>query len=333
MDKLLVVGCGSIGERHIRCLGSCADVQVTPCDPRAERLEQMQNLYGTQPGLSDYAEADLDEFDAVLICTPSDQHIPQSQRAVEHNCHVFVEKPMSVNMEGVDELIDSAAERDLVLQVGYTLRHHPLLQRANESVERGAIGTVYMADIHCGAYIGDARPEYARLYSARRATGGGVLYNASHELDLINWLLGPVAEVACLTEHFMLDVDADVDDGAVLAMRTESGALVNMFCNDIQRNYKRGGQIIGADGTVEYSYDESRVSLYDAGTRKWTHEQRQYERDDFYINQMRNFCAAIRRQEQPAVTGKDGKLALATALAGYKSAAEKRFVSIKEVLS
>ena len=44
VDKLLVVGCGSIGERHIRCLGSCADVEVTPCDPRAERLEQMQDL-------------------------------------------------------------------------------------------------------------------------------------------------------------------------------------------------------------------------------------------------------------------------------------------------
>jgi len=332
VDKLLVVGCGSIGERHIRCLGSCEEVQVTPCDPRAERLQQMQDLYGTQPGPSDYAEADLDEFDAVLICTPSDQHIPQSQRAVEHNCHVFVEKPMSVNMEGVDELIDSAAQRDLVLQVGYTLRHHPLLQRANELIERGAIGTVYMADIHCGAYIADARPEYAGLYWAHRATGGGVLYNASHELDLIQWFLGPVAEVSCMAEHFKLDVDADVDDGAVLAMRTESGALVNMFCNDIQRNYKRGGQIIGAEGTVEYSYDESRVSLYDAGTRKWTHEQRQYERDDFYINQMRNFCAAIRRQQQPAVTGEDGRLALATALAGYKSAAEKRFVSIKEIL-
>jgi len=333
VDKLLVVGCGSIGERHIRCLGSCEGVQVTPCDPRTERLQQMQELYETQPGLSDYAQANLDDFDAVLICTPSDQHIPQSRRAVEHNCHVFVEKPISVNMEGVDELINAATERDLVLQMGYTLRHHPLLQRAKALIEQGAIGDVYMADIHCGAYIGDARPEYAKLYWAHRATGGGVLYDASHELDLINWLLGPVAEVACLAEHFMLDVDAEVDDGAVLAMRTESGVLVNMFCNDIQRNYKRGGQIVGAAGTVEYSYDESRVSLYDADTRQWTHQQRQYERDDFYINQMRNFCAAIRRQEQSAVTGRDGKLALATALAGYRSAAERRFVSIQEVLA
>jgi len=331
VDRLLVVGCGSIGERHIRCLGSCEDVQVTPCDPRAERLEQMQALYGTEPGIADYAEADLDEFDAVFICTPSDQHIPQSQRAVEHNCHMFVEKPISVNMDGVDRLIQSAESRGLVLQVGYMLRHHPHIARAKQWLEEGAIGQVHIADVYCGAYIGDARPEYARLYWAHRATGGGVLYDASHELDLINWLVGPIEQVGCLAEHFMLEVDADVDDAAVLVMRAASGALVSMISSDIQRNYKRGGQIIGSEGTIEYSYDESRVSLYDATTRQWIHEQRSYERDDFYINQMRNFCAAIRGQEEPKVTGADGKLALATVLAGYKSAAERRFVNLAEV--
>jgi predicted dehydrogenase len=333
MQRLLVVGCGSIGERHIRCLGSCQDVEVTPCDPRDERLEQMLALYGTRPGIADYADADLDEFDAVLICTPSNMHIPQAMRACRHGCHLFVEKPMSVDMAGVDALIEAAAERELVLQVGYMLRHHPLLASAQKLVQQGAIGTVYMADICCGAFIGDARPEYAQLYWAKRASGGGVLYDASHELDLIQWFLGPVAEVSCMARHFKLEVDADVDDGAVLIMRTESGALVNMFCNDIQRNYKRAGQIIGDKGTVEYSYDESRFSLYQGDTGTWIHQSKQFERDDFYINQMQNFCAAIRGEEEPRVNGEDGKRSLALALAGYLSAAEKRFVQIAEVLA
>lgn len=333
MLKLLVVGCGSIGERHIRCLGSCEEVQVTPCDPRPERLAQMQQLYATEPGIGDYAEADLDGFDAVLVCTPSDQHIPQAQRAAEHDCHMFVEKPISVDMDGVDELIRIAAERDLVLQVGYMLRHHPHLVRAKQLLDEQAIGTVYMADIYSASYVPDARPEYARLYWAHRATGGGRLFNASHELDVINWLLGPVEQVGCLCGHFVLDVDSDVDDAAVLIMRTRDGRLASMFGADFQRNYKRGGQIVGSEGTIEYSYDEDRVSLYDAATRKWTHEHRKHEPDDFYTTQMRNFCAAMRGQEAPAVTGEDGKLALAVALAGYKSAAEERIVGLGEVMS
>lgn len=333
MERLLVVGCGSIGERHIRCLGSCQEVEVTPCDPRDERLEEMVALYGTRPGIADYADADLDEFDAVLICTPSNLHIPQAMRACEHGCHLFVEKPIAVDMAGVDELTQAAGERELVLQVGYTLRHHPLLSSARELVNRGAIGTVYMADICCGAFIGDARPEYAQLYWASRATGGGVLYDASHELDLIQWFLGPVAEVSCMAKHFKLDVDADVDDGATLIMRTEGGVLVSMFCNDIQRNYKRGGQIIGDKGTVEYSYDESRFSLYQGDTGTWIHEAKQFERDDFYVNQMQNFCAAIRGEQEPRVSGEDGKLALALALAAYRSAAEKRVLEIAEILA
>ena len=332
MDRLLVVGCGSIGERHIRCLGSCEDVEVVACDPRPERLEQMRELYATAGGIGDYAQADLREFDAVLICTPTDQHIPQAMRAVEAGCHLFVEKPISTDLTGVRELCEAAEDADLVLQVGYVLRHHPAIAEAKRLVAEGAIGEVYMADIHCGGFIGDARPEYATLYWAKRATGGGVLYDASHEIDLIQWILGPVTEVSCLAKHFMLDVDADVDDGAVLAMRTNAGALVSMFCNDIQRCGRRGGQIIGSEGNVEYNYREGRVSIYNADTRVWTHRQREYERDDFYINQMRNFCAAIRGQEPPRVDGVDGELALAVALAGYRSVSERRLVRISELL-
>ncbi len=333
MERLLVVGCGSIGERHIRCLRSCEGVEVTACDPRPQRLEQMRELYATTGSISDYAQADLGDFDAVLVCTPTDQHIPQAMRAVEAGCHVFVEKPISTELTGVRELCEAAEDAGLVLQVGYVLRHHPMIAEARRLVVEGAIGDIYMADIHTGSYIADARPEYSQLYWARRSTGGGVLYDASHEIDLIQWFVGPIAAVSCLARHFRLDVDEDVDDGAVLAMRASSGVLVSMFCNDIQRALRRGGQIIGAEGNVEYSYQEGRVSVYDAETGVWAHRQRDYERDDFYINQMRNFCAAIRGEQRPLVDGVDGELALAVALAGYRSAAERRLVDISEVLT
>lgn len=333
MEKLLVVGCGSIGERHIRCLTKANGVQITPCDPRRARLEQMQECYGTEPGLADYAEADLGDFDAVLVCTPTHLHIPQALEAAGAGCHVFVEKPISVDMDGVQELIDRCESADLILQVGYVLRHHPLIRRAKQLIDDGAIGTVYMADIWAGSYIPDARPEYSSLYWASRAEGGGGLYNASHEIDLINWLVGPIAQTGCLTGHFVLDVDQDVDDGAVMSLRTENGAIVAFNCADMQRNYKRGGQIIGSEGTVEYSYDEGRVSVYDAADRSWMHEQRDFDRDHFYIAQMKNFLAAIRGYERPVVTGHDGQLALAVALAGYESASEGRFVQTSEILS
>lgn len=213
------------------------------------------------------------------------------------------------------------------------LRHHPLIRRAKQLIDDGAIGTIHMADICAGSYIPDARPEYSSLYWASREKGGGVLYDASHEIDLINWLVGPIEQVACFADHFMLEVDEDVDDGAVMSLRTENGALVAFNCADMQRNYKRGGQIIGSEGTIEYSYDESRVSLYNAADRTWTHEQRDFERDHFYIEQMKNFLAAIRGYGKPAVTGRDGQLALAVALAGYEAASKNRVYRTSEILS
>lgn len=331
MERFIVVGCGSIGERHIRCLRSCEGVRVTPCDPRDERLAQMQELYGTEPGLTDYADANLDDFDGVLICTPSDQHIPQALRAVESGCHVFVEKPISVTIDGVNGLLAAALERNLVVQVGYVLRHNPHIREAHDAIAGGRIGRVHMADVCVGSYIPDFRPDYRNLYWAKRATGGGVLYDASHELDLVNWLAGPIREVACFADHFMLDVDGNVDDGAALVMRTEAGAIVSLMCADMQRNYKRGGQIVGSQGTVEYSYDENRVSIYDAETRAWTHRTKVYDRDAFYINQMQDFVGAVRGEHAPLVSGEDGKRALATALAGYVASDERRIVSLSEV--
>jgi len=110
MLRILVLGCGSIGERHIRCLTNVGGVTITPVDPRPERLQAMKERYGTTAGLEDYGKADLGEFEAVWVCTPSDQHVPQALRAAEAGCHVLVEKPISTTLDGVDELIAACHE-------------------------------------------------------------------------------------------------------------------------------------------------------------------------------------------------------------------------------
>ena len=357
MKRILVLGCGSIGERHIRCITKVGGAEASPpaplrsgeggtasaspaaplrsgegrieivaCDPREERLAAMRELYDVADTLNSYDEADLSDVDAVMVCTPTDQHIPQAVRGAEANCHIFVEKPISTTLDGVDDLISLCGERSLVLQVGYVLRHHPNLKEVKELLDAGTIGPVHMAQIKVGYFIGKYRPEYAKLYWAHAATGGGVVFDASHQLDFIQWFLGPVTQVCAMVDHYMLDIDEDVEDSAVLLFRFASGAMATASLSDCQQNYKSALELNGEKGSVEWSYADNEVSVYTEEDQSWRRHSIELERDDFYINQARNFLAAINGEEAPVVTGEDGKRALMVALAAHESASTGRVV-------
>lgn len=329
MKRLLVVGCGSIGERHIRCLRTVGGTEVWACDPRPERLQQMRDLYQVAGGVQSMEQARLEDFDAALICTPTDQHIPQARAAAEAGCHLFVEKPISTTLDGVEQLIALCEKTGRVLQVGYVFRHHPALKQAKSVLESGAIGPVHQAAIKVGFFIGKYRPDYARLYWAHAQTGGGVLMDATHQVDYIQWLLGPILRVAAQRRHYVIDVDPDVEDAACLLFEFAGGAMAVASFNNFQPNYKHTLELNGTHGSIEWSYVENELRVYEERDRSWRTHQAEWERDDFYINQMRNFLAAMDGTEPPAVTGKDGLRALRVALAAKKAADAGEWVAVE----
>jgi predicted dehydrogenase len=329
MKRLLVVGCGSIGERHIRCLKAVGGAEVWACDPRPERLAQMRELYDAAGGVPSMEAARLSDFDAALICTPTDQHISQALAAAEAGCHLFVEKPISTTLEGVADLIALSAKTRRVLQVGYVFRHHPALKEAKSLLDAGAIGPVHQAAIKVGSFIGKYRPDYAQLYWAHAQTGGGVLMDATHQVDYIQWLLGPIVRVATQRRHYVIDVDPDVEDAACLLLEFASGAMAMASFNNFQPNYKHTLELNGTCGSIEWSYVENELRIYEERDRSWRTHQAEWERDDFYENQMRNFLAAMDGAEAPGVTGEDGLRALRVALAARKAADTGQWVEVE----
>jgi len=124
--KALVIGCGSIGKRHIRNLLALKEVSVTICDTSPSRrreaeefhipvFEKLDQAWGTAP-------------DMALITVPTSLHIPIAQEAAEQGCHVFIEKPLGDRWDGVEKLIETIRERRLVSLVGCNLRFHPGLR-------------------------------------------------------------------------------------------------------------------------------------------------------------------------------------------------------------
>ena len=329
--KFLVVGCGSIGERHVRVFQHATRYEISICETRSDRIEHMQREYAIDKAYSSIDEVDLTEYGAVAVCTPTHTHIPIATAAVEAGCHVFLEKPLSTSLAGVDTLFRMVTERGVVLQVGYVMRSHPGLRQVKEWVDTGEIGEIVAARVKVGYYVPQYRPDYRDTYWAKSETGGGVILDASHQLDYIQWLLGVPEEVSCFATHAGdLEVEEDVEDIATMILRFPGDVLADLHFNHLQRNYTHNLELIGRHGTITWSYDENEVAIYRSNGHEWERRDFELERDDMYEAQAASFAAAVRGDAPPRVTGADGLRALRLALAALQSARTRAVVRIED---
>ena len=194
--RVLVVGVGSIGQRHARIIHQLGH-EVVPCDANPDLVHEVCAGQNLSESYLDYEEAVRHAFDAVVVCTPNHLHAPVAVAAYEQGSHVFVEKPIAHTVEDARIIVDAAEAATRVLLVGYVLRHWPGMTTLLEKVRSETIGPVYAARVMLGA------PETLVLarsdYRQRRGTGSGVILDYSHELDYLRLLLGEVGAVACLT--------------------------------------------------------------------------------------------------------------------------------------
>lgn len=135
--KILVVGCGSIGERHIRNLKGFPAVELVAYDTSRRRFLGVSKKYRIQAAESLDSALEQD-IDAVLACTPTSSHVPIAMRAVRRGAHVFIEKPLSHTLDGVDRLIihNTAKKKNVNILVGYILRFHPAVRLIKRILEK-----------------------------------------------------------------------------------------------------------------------------------------------------------------------------------------------------
>src|SRR5947209_6487554 len=152
--RFLVIGCGSIGKRHIGNLIACHAGEVRAFDVRDDRRADVQSRFGIQV-LDNLDEAWEGGSDVALITAPTRLHIPLALQAAERGCHLFVEKPLSDTLDGVERLLAMVRERNLVTLVGCNMRFHPGLMRVKGLLDEGAIGRLICARVEVGHYLPD----------------------------------------------------------------------------------------------------------------------------------------------------------------------------------
>jgi predicted dehydrogenase len=304
--KILVIGCGSIGRRHARNLLALgvSELLLFDSDPaRAERLSEELRV----PRFASLDEAYDNHPKAAVVCAPTSLHLPLASQALKHDCHLFIEKPISDSSDAVATFLGAARARNRMVMVGYNLRFDPLLQKLRKFVEGRLIGEVISARFHFGSYLPWRHPgeDYRRGYGARRILGGGVILDAIHELDLPIWFFGQPDGVYCSGGKFS-ELEIDVEDIAEISLRYPN-RLVSIHLNSVQMPAERWCHLIGARGQLYANLFERIIRHYDGDKRTWRSIRIECLLEDSYREEMRHFIARIKGKSEPLV---DGELAL-----------------------
>lgn len=325
INRVLIVGHGNIGKRHLRIARESlpdADIRVLrhqPCDATPEFadgcFDNLEEVCAFAPQLA-------------VIANPAPFHLDTALALANAGSHLLIEKPLFSTASGVRPLLHRVREQKLILQVGYNLRFLPSLRQFREQLQAGMIGRVLSIRCEVGQYLPSWRPDgdYRMGVSARQELGGGVLLELSHELDYLRWLFGEVAWVAAwLGRQSALEVD--VEDTAHMTLgfmpdTSQQAPVASLNLDFIRHDTTRQCTVIGELGSLRWNGLTGEVEARPAGSGAWQSvSHHAHQRDDSYQAQWEHFLNCVQTGRTPEVTGADGLAVLDIIEAARQSAA------------
>ena len=289
----LVVGCGSIGERHARCIKSTGRSELSVCDSNLELLEVVGQRYGAATH-RDFESALRDpEITAVVIATPAHLHVAMARDAIGAGKHVLIEKPLSTSLDGVTELIESRDESGKAALVAYTYRVNPAAMAARKFILGGDFGRPLHVIAVCGQDFPYYRPAYREIYFNDHETGGGAIQDGlTHVANTVEWILGPTDSLVCDAGHLALPGVA-VED-AVNVQARNGGTLVSYAFNLFQAPSENFIHMHSKGGSVRIEFQAQRWGVWRRGDQVWTsYETPVAERDMLYVAEANEFLNHI----------------------------------------
>jgi predicted dehydrogenase len=344
--KILIVGLGGIGQRHLRNLRAVLGMEadLIAVDPRTD-IPVLTDSLQVEAGATLAGKYNLRIFPnlepalaekphAVYVCTPTSLHMPTALQAARAGCALFIEKPLSHNLQGVDELTELVESRGLAAVVGYQMRFHPALRRLHELVQEKKVGSILSVRAEIGEYLPGwhTYEDYRQMYASRKDLGGGVILSQIHEMDYLYWLFGLPASVYTLGGH-LSRLEVDVEDTADILMQFDVNGKpvpVSLHEDYLQRPPSRGCVVIGDAGKILLDFPSLTVTMFDGnGKQVEASSYKDFQRNNMFLDETRYFIDALQGKSTPLVSLRDGAQSLRMALAAKESLATGKVVSLR----
>ena len=293
--KIIIIGAGSIGRRHATNLATLG-TDVSVFDVNQELLNTVCTENNWEPVHDLDFALDQNQYDAAIICTPTHLHIPYAQKAVDAGLRIFVEKPLSHTMVGVENLIATIKRKGLIGMAGFNLRFEPGLQYIKQRLDPARVA---FAHVESGSYLPGWRPgtDYTKGYSANKSMGGGIILDDVHEIDYACWLFGYPESVLSTFGTFG-GLDIDVEDVADMHLHYPD-KIVTIHSDYLQRRYTRNCKICFRDGySMEWVFGDHVTEYTETGENTYSYGDR-FKPNYMYFEEMHYFLACMENGTSP----------------------------------
>lgn len=336
--NIALVGCGRIAKNHFQSIEQHENrlVLTAVCDTDEAAMRSASMQYGVD-GYNDidellrYANADI-----VSLCTPSGLHAMQAIKVAESGRHVLTEKPMATCWQDGLRMVDACDKAGVHLFVVKQNRLNATLQLLKRTIEQERFGKIYMANINVFWTRPQEYYDQASWRGTRELDGGAFMNQASHYVDLLHWLLGPVQSVQAMMGTLARRIETE--DSGVVNVRWQNGAVgsVNVTTLTYPKNYEGSITILGEKGTVriggiavneiqhwEFADSHPDDEQIKSATYKTTSVYG-FGHPLYYDN----VISTLQGTATPMVDGREGLTSLELLIAAYRAAQENRTVNL-----
>ncbi|MCA9198097.1 MAG: Gfo/Idh/MocA family oxidoreductase [Planctomycetales bacterium] len=331
MLRTLIVGVGSIGERHLRCFAQTQRTELAICDANTSLLERIQHTCCVTSAYANLDAAWHDRFDLVVIATPAHLHLSMAIAAVRQGSHVLIEKPLCVSASDLQLLQAEAIRAERHVMVGYVLRHHPLLEWMKQRMQNGEFGRPLHLQVASGQHFPTYRPAYQSIYYAQHATGGGAIQDGlTHLLDLAQWLIGPVDQLVADASHQQLE-GVSVED-TVNVISRHGSSLASFAFNQYQAPNETSLTCVCERGTWRWDHHLNLLAWKFDPAEPWQRRtEEDLQRDALFVRQANAALNVVTRQASPRCSLDEAYQDWRVAMAIFESMQRRSWVRVAEI--
>ncbi len=324
--QVAIIGAGLQGRRRAPVLKQSPGTRLAMIASRtmasAQKLADNMGCEATDRWEEVIERSDID---VVVVCTPPNLHATMSIAAMNRGKHVLCEKPLARTLKEAEDMLAAAKANGVTLKCGFNHRHHPGIKKAREWIDAGIIGELNF--IRC-CYGICGRPGYEKEWRAdpKIVSGGQLMEQGIHAIDLFRWFLGEFSEVTGFTSTRFWNI-APLEDNCFALFRTRDGQIASLHSSLTQWKNLFNLELFGQDGYVIVdglggSYGTEKVTLgKKAFFEPFRDETTEFRGGDIsWYEEWKEFLAAIEEKREPLGNSYDGLQALKLVNAVYKSA-------------
>ena len=316
--RFLICGIGSIGQRHYRNLKSLGHETALfragggANVPFIDKFLSEEQSSGQKVKIYYNFNEAIDDFkpSAVFITNPNSKHMETALLAARAGQNIFIEKPLTHNMDGLEELKALAEKKNLKIMIGYNLRWHPLLKKMKAMVANGDIGQPISAHIEMGENIEDWHPweDYRQAYAAYKNGGGGAVLCFSHDIDYLYWFFGLPETIRAIGGK-ITPLGGDAEDMVKALLEYKNKFIVSLHLDYWQKPLKRFFEIIGTTGKITWDYYTKNLTLVsrDNNIAPIVYPLSDtFDRNDMFIDEIKDFIFALKNEKEASVPLQEG---------------------------